>query len=200
MADLSQAEYGRLARGGDVAQGGVPPAEDVVLGISSTSHAAIRRVHKESPATAQAVLTGKLRRFFLAGGRAAETARRYQDCVNSYIAWDGDAAPAVETPSKGKPIAYSGGGIVRARPDVILGDEETGEYEVRVLLWDELALDRDAAELIALPVAERVEDTYGEGKVSVVKVLHLVTNQLEEVAADSAHARRQDVEALLASV
>lgn len=199
MADLSQAEYARLARGGTIARGGVSPAEDVVLGISSTSHAAIRRVHKESPARARAVLAGKLRRFFLAGGRAAQTARRYQECVENYIAWDGQAAPATETPSKGTPIAFNGG-IVRARPDVILGDDETGEYEARVLLWDELPLDQDSAELIALPVIERVEDTYGEGKVSSVKVLHLVTNHLQEVAADSARARRADIEELLASV
>jgi thioester reductase-like protein len=91
-------------------------------------------------------------------------------------------------------------GVVRARPDVILGNEETGEYEVRALLWDELALDQDSAELIALPLVERVEDAYGEGKVGVVKVLHLVTNQIEEVAASVARGRRTDVEALLATV
>jgi len=197
MADLSQAEYGRLARGGSLSNKDLP-AEKVVLGISATSHAAVRRVHNESPARARAVLAGKLRRFFLAGGRAAQTAQRYRECVETYIHWDGEAAPAAETPSKGSPIAYDGG-IVRARPDVILGDEDTGEYEVRILLWDELPLDKDSAELIALPVVERVEGTYGEGRISVVKVLHLATNQLQEVAADSAHARRADVEELLAS-
>jgi hypothetical protein len=199
MADLSQAEYGRLARGGEITRGGVPPAEEVVLGISSTSHAAIRRVHKESPTRARAVLAGKLRRFFLAGGRAAQTARKYQDCVETYIAWDGQAAPATETPAKGTPVAFNGG-IVRARPDVILGDEETGQYEARVLLWDELPLDSDSAELIALPVVERVEDTYGPGKVAVVNVLHLPSNKVEQVTTDSAKARRADVEELLGSV
>ncbi|HKF81368.1 MAG TPA: hypothetical protein VKB23_00225 [Solirubrobacterales bacterium] len=92
------------------------------------------------------------------------------------------------------------GSSVRARPDVVIGDEKTGEYEARVLLWDDLPLDQDAAELIALPVVERVEDTYGNGKVSVVKVLHLVTGQLEEVSPNTARGRRADVEALLASV
>jgi hypothetical protein len=198
MADLSQAEFGRIARGGSLSSG-PRPAEDVVLGISSTSHAAIRRVHRESPEKARADLAGKLRRFFLAGGRAAETARRYQDCVEGYIAWDETAEPATETPTKGRPVTFSNG-VVRARPDVILGNEETGEYEVRALLWDELALDQDSAELIALPLVERVEDAYGEGKVGVVKVLHLVTNQIEEVAANVARGRRTDVEALLATV
>lgn len=197
MTDLSQAEFGRIARGGELSSG-PRPAEDVVLGISSTSHAAIRRVHRESPAKARADLAGKLRRFFLAGGRAAETARRYQDCVEGYIAWDEAAEPATETPTKGRPVVFSNG-VVRARPDVILGDEETGEYEVRALLWDELDLDQDSAELIALPLIERVEDSYGERKVDVVKVLHLVTNHLEEVDVGAARARRADVETLLAS-
>lgn len=198
MADLSQAEYARVARGGTLSKASLP-AEKLVLGISATSHAAIRRVHKESPDRARAVLAGKLRRFFLLGGTAAETARRYQDCVESYIAWDGQAAPATELPSKGKPIPFNGG-VVRARPDVILGDDGTGTYEARILLWDDLPLKQDSAELIALPVVERVEDTYGEGKVAVVKVLHLVTNNLQEVAANAAHARREDVEALLNAV
>ena len=198
MADLSQAEFARLARGGDIKEGATPAA-DVVLGISSTSHAAIRRVHNESPSRARAVLAGKLRRFLLAGGRAAETAGRYRDCVESYILWDGEGASAVETPAKGQAVTFNGSSV-RARPDVVIGDEETGEYEARVLLWDDLPLDKDSAELIALPVVERVEDTYGRGKVSVVKVLHLVTGRLEEVSPNTARARRSDVEALLASV
>ena len=198
MADLSQAEYARVARGGSLSKASLP-AEKLVLGISATSHAAIRRVHKESPARAKAVLAGKLRRFFLLGGTAAETARRYQECVEGYIAWDGQAASATELPSKGKPISFNGG-VVRARPDVILGNGDSGNYEVRILLWDELPLQKDSAELIALPTVERVEDTYGEGKVAVVKVLHLVTNDLQEVAANAAHARRADVEELLTAV
>lgn len=198
-ADLSQADFCRLARGGDLAPPGGLPAEKIVLGISSASHAAVRRVHNETPEIALSNLAGTLRKYFLSGGQPAQTARRYQGCVESYIAWDGHAAPATETPARGRAIGYDGG-IVRARPDVILANSGTGEYEVRVLLWDELPLDRDSAELIALPAAERVEETYGPGKVAVVKVLHLAINNLEEVAADSAHARRADVAELLASV
>lgn len=198
-ADLSQADFCRLARGGDLAPPGGLPAEKIVLGISSASHAAVRRVHNETPEIALSNLAGTLRKYFLSGGQPAQTARHYQECVETYIAWDGQAAPATETPARGKSIGYDGG-IVRARPDVILGDDGTGEYEVRVLLWDELPLKRDSAELIALPAVERVEETYGPGKVAVVNVFHLATNDLEQVAADSAHARRADVEELLASV
>lgn len=199
MADLAQAEFTRLARGGTISTSSPLPSEKLVLGISATSHAAIRRVHNESPAKARAVLAGKLRRWFLMGGNAALTARRYSDCVETYIEWDRNAAPAVETPAKGTPVQY-GDNIVRCRPDVILGDEEASEYEVRILLWDELGLNKDSAEVIALPAVDRVEETYGAGKVAVVKVLHLPTRHLQEVAEDAAKARRGDVEELLDSV
>ncbi|HSS33614.1 MAG TPA: hypothetical protein VLL27_10070 [Solirubrobacterales bacterium] len=199
MADLPQADFCRLARGGTLAPPGGLPAEKVVLGISSASHAAIRRVHNETPEIALSNLTGTLRKYFLSGGPAAETARRYHDCVETYIDWDEAASPATETPHKGAHIAY-GEHIVRSRPDVILGDDGTGEYEVRVLLWDELGLNQAAAEVIALPALDRVEETYGAGKVAIVKVLHLPTRHLEEVAEDAARARRPDVEALLDGV
>jgi hypothetical protein len=196
MADLAQAEFTRLARGGTISSDAPLPSEKLVLGIASTSHAAIRRVHNESPEQALSVLAGKLRRWFLMGGNAALTARRYQDCVEAYIDWDGRAAPATETPSKGAHIAY-GDHVIRSRPDVIIAEDGTGEYEVRVLLWDELGLNKEAAEIIALPAVDRVEETYGAGTVSTVKVLHLPTKRLEEVTEDAAKARRADVEALL---
>jgi hypothetical protein len=199
MANLAQAEFTRLARGGTISSSGPLPSEKLVLGIASTSHAAIRRVHNETPAQARAVLAGKLRKWFLLGGNAASTARHYQECVETYIAWDGVAAPAVETPSKGEPISY-GDDLIRCRPDVILADDETGLYEVRVLLWDELGLTADAAELIASPAVERVDETYGTGKVGVVKVLHLPTQQIEEVSEDAARGRRDEVAELLASI
>jgi hypothetical protein len=198
MANLAQAPFTRLARGGHISSSSLP-SEKLVLGIASTSHAAVRRVHNETPNQAIAVLALKLRKWFLMGGNAAQAARHYQDCVESYIHWDGTAAAAVETPAKGTQTIY-GDSIVRSRPDVILEPNGTGRHEVRVLLWDELGLTQDAAEMIALPAVDRVEDTYGEGSVAVVKILHLPTLRLEEVAEDAAKARRGDVEDLLASV
>jgi hypothetical protein len=198
MADLAQAEFTRLVRGGTISTGAPLPSEKLVLGIASTSHAAIRRVHKESPEQALAVLASKLRRWFLMGGNAALTARRYQECVEAYIEWDGVAAPATETPSRGLEIAY-GDSVVRSRPDVILAKGDEG-YEARVLLWDELPLTKQASELIALPAVDRVEETYGEGSVAIVKVLHLATGQLEEVAEDAAKQRRGAVEDLLSDI
>jgi hypothetical protein len=198
MADLAQAEFTRVARGGTISKSPLP-SEKLVLGIASSSHAAVRRVHSESPAQALAYLAGKLRKWFLKGGTTAQAARHYRECVERYIQWDGVGAPAIETPSKGLEVTY-GESVVRARPDVILSPDGTGQYEVRILLWDELPLDSNSAELIALPAVDRVEETYGEEKVATVKVLHLPTLRLEEVSEEAAKARREDVEALLASV
>src|SRR5215218_368516 len=102
MADLSQAEFARLARGGDIKEGATPAA-DVVLGISSTSHAAIRRVHHESPSRARAVLAGKLRRFLLAGGRAAETAGRYRDAWSPTFSGTEKGPPPSRPPPRVRP-------------------------------------------------------------------------------------------------
>lgn len=198
MADLAQAEFTRVARGGTISKSPLP-SEKLVLGIASSSHAAIRRVHNDSPDQALAVLAVKLRKWLLKGGTTAQAARHYQGCVETYIGWDGVAAPAVETPAKGVEIPY-GESVVRSRPDVILEADDSGRHEVRVLLWDELGLDGNAAELIALPAVDRVEETYGADSVAVVKVLHLPTLALEEVSEDAAKARRDDVESLLASV
>lgn len=198
MTDLAQAEFTRVARGGTISKSPLP-SEKLVLGIASSSHAAVRRVHSESPAQALAYLATKLRKWFLKGGTTAQAARHYQECVERYIRWDGVGAPAVETPAKGLEIHY-GENVVRSRPDVILAPNGTGQYEIRILLWDELLLDSNAAELIALPAVDRVEETYGEEKVAAVKVLHLPTLTLEEVTEDAAKARRADVEALLDNV
>jgi len=74
-----------------------------------------------------------------------------------------------------------------------------GAYEVRVLLFDDLPLDRASAEMIALPAAEFVSAKLG-GTTSSVEVWQLSLEQQETVSSPQAQARRQDVENLLASV
>src|SRR4051812_26618169 len=199
MTDLSQSEFGRAARGAPITPGDPPDIEYFLLGMRSSAGAALRRVHTESPDLARSRFATKMSGFLLQGGAVAAFARALRACLDQYIQWDGEAAPAVMLPTKGKPIEFSGGHIVRARPDVVL-ERETGTYEARALLWDDLALDRRAAELIALPIVEYVEEEYGQGSTAVARVWQLETGEQQSVAPEEAEARRGDVEGLLASL
>jgi hypothetical protein len=197
MVNINQSEFGRAVRG--IPPGGSLDIEYFLLGMRSSAGAAIRRVHDESPDRARAGLAAKMSDFLLQGGAVAAFAQSLQGCLEQYIAWDGGIAAAyVAAPTKGTPITFDPGNIVRARPDVVL-DDGSGAYEARVLLWDDLTLDRKAAEMIALPVVEYVEGKFGPGSTSSVSVWQLVTGEQESVAPPDAEARRADVEALLAS-
>jgi hypothetical protein len=172
-----------------------------ILGLSSSAHAAIRRVHSETPDRGRAHYAGKASNYLLHGGAAAATARGYRDCIERYIAWDGNADPAVDLPTKGLPISFGQGDIVRSRPDVVLGpDEQSGAYDVRVLLLDELRLDRRAAEMIALAAHEYVWAQFGTNSTALVNVWQLARGEGETVTATEAEGRRTEVEALLAAI
>jgi hypothetical protein len=174
-----------------------PDVEGFVLGIRSSAGASIRWVHRESAARGRSHFAGTNARYLFGGGPAAETARNYRDCIESYISLDGAGAETVDMPTKGIRIDFPPGNSVRARPDIVLGSDgdRAGLYEARVLLWDELPLDRRSAELIALPALEYVRHKFHAD--AAVVVWHLARRQEEQVSPAQADARRQEVEALL---
>jgi hypothetical protein len=199
MANVSQAEFGRAARGAPVTPGLPPGIEPFILGMGHSARAAIRDVHRKSPAIARADFVGKVSGFLLRGDPAADVARDYIRCIDRYIAWDGEAAPAAALPTKPTPITFAPGDIVRAKPDVVL-EGGAGKYEAQVLLWDDLALGDDAAEMIALPTVEYVETEFGAATAGSVSVWQLETSERKSVAPSFSQARRADVQALLAAL
>ncbi|MEA2364298.1 MAG: hypothetical protein QOD71_3443 [Thermoleophilaceae bacterium] len=201
MTELSQSEFGRAARGVHVVPGAPLDVDYYVLGMISSAHAALREVHKTTPDFALSDFAGKMSKFLLQGGAAADWARKLTDCVERYVEWDEGAVSAAALPTKGLSISFEPDHIVRARPDVVLGPQEgPGEYEARAVLMDDIPLDRGAAEMIALPVLEFVRAKFGADSTAAVEVWQLQRGDYEAVAADAAEARRADVEALLASL
>lgn len=196
MAEISQAAFTRAVRGAAVNPKVPPDIEPVVKGISSISRAAVRRVHKHSADQALAYFAGKISKFRLMGGRPAATAESYRRSLLQYIDWDGSGATAdLDISSQ---VSFGPGNRVRARAHVVIGSD--GDREARVLLWDELRLSEDEAEMIALPIADCVNAQYGDGGPAVIEVWQLSQRQRYSVAPASAEARRSDVENLLASL
>ncbi len=187
----------RAVRGEKIVPGQTPVIEPVVMGISSISRTAVRRVHQESPAAARAYFAGKISKFLLMGGRPAATASTYSTSVDRYIEWDGGGAEA-EIDLKAV-VAFSPDDRIRAIAHVVL---ETGEEvrEARVLLWDDLSVSADAAEMIALPVLECVDSECGNGTTVAVDVWQLARGEKHRVERDRALARRSDVEGFLADL
>jgi hypothetical protein len=195
MISLTQSEFTRLARGDVITPGVGPNVDYFVLGIRSSAGACIRRVHRESVEVARAHFAATNAHYLYGGGTAAATVRAYRLSIERYISLDGTAAEAVDLPSKGVDISFPPGNVVRARPDVVLGPDANGLCEARVLLWDELPLDRRSAELIALPVLKYVRNTQ---QTDANTVLWQLSRQEEEIVSpDQADARQADVEALL---
>lgn len=197
MADVKQATYTRAVRGdGNAKAGVVPDIEPVVKGISSISRAAVRKVHKESAGKAAAYFAGKISKFLLMGGRPAATAETYRRSLRQYIEWDENEQSADLDIASAVPF---GKNRVRARAHVVIEDGNE-EREVRVLLWDDLPLTEEQAEMIALPVLDCVNSQYAKGTTSVVEVWQLARRQRYSVAPASAEARREAVEELVASL
>lgn len=197
MISLTQAEFTRLARGDVITPGEGPDVEGFVLGIRSSAGASVRWVHRESAARGRSHFAGTNARYLFGGGPAAAAARNYRDCIERYISLDGAGAETVDMPAKGIRINFPPENSVRARPDIVLGPDGDGAplYEARVLLWDELPLDRRSAEMIALPALEYVRHKFQAD--AGVAVWHLAHKQEEQVSPEQADARRQEVEVLL---
>lgn len=197
MADVSQAEFCRAVRGGSVNVGGTPDVEFFVLGLSSSARAAVRRVHKDSPAAAQAYFGNRAAQFLQGGGTGAATARSFESSVDRYIQWDGTAPPAPPTRlDLSHQVAFGAGNSIRAIAHVVVEDDQ-GQHVTRLLLWDDLPLSSVDAEMLALPVLECAEAHLGAGSVSRVEVWQLGTNQREVVSPAAARARRTDVQQFL---
>jgi hypothetical protein len=200
MVELTQGEFAQVARGATIVPGAGPDADWLILGMGSSARAAIRRVHDTSPAFAQSDFSGKVARFLLQGGAARAAAQGLTACVARYIALDGTGGPALALPTKGFGVTYPPGNVVRARPDVILGPDANGDFEARVLLWDDLPLNAHSAELIALPVFDYLQATIDPTATGLVNVWQLRRRQEETVTPQSAATRRSEVATLLASL
>jgi hypothetical protein len=171
--------------------------EPVVGGISSISRAAVRRVHQESPADAEAYFSGAIAKFVLMGGLPASTSQTYSQSVARYIAWDGQGANADLDLKLAVPFGPED--RVRAIAHVVL-DSGEDQCEGRILLWDDLPLGQEAAEMIALPVLECVEHERGSGSTIAVDVWQLARGEKERVVRSAALARRSDVESFFANL
>jgi hypothetical protein len=195
MISLTQSEFARLARGDVITPGLGPNVDYFVLGIGSSARASVRRVHTESVDAARSHFAGATARYLYGAGTAAATVRMYRACIERYISLDGWAASAVDLPTKGLSVSFPPGNVVRARPDVVFGPNADDLCEARVLLWDELPLNRSAAEMIALPVLRYVRNTQDAD--ARVAVWQLSRQEEEIVSPDEADARQADVENLL---
>lgn len=200
VAEVSQADFMRAVRGGQVLTGQGQEIEPIVGGVVSISKCAVREVHRRSPAYALSYFNARTAKWLFQGGRAAATVRSYRARLDQYIAWDGGSGPAeaFDVGLKMPPIVYAPGDSVRALAHVVRksGDASTA----RVLVWDDLPLDADGAEMIALPVVDRLEEVYGEGSATGVEVWQLDQPVRHNVTPEDAHARRSEVRDLLAEL
>jgi hypothetical protein len=197
VPELAQADFMRGIRGEKVVPGQTPKIQPVLGGISSISRTAIRRVHQESPDSARVYFEGAIAKFVLMGDRAAATCDTYRRSVNRYIEWDGGSGDA-DIDLK-LVVPFGPEDRVRAIAHVA---REVGEdaWEGRVLLWDDLPLGSTAAEIIALPIVECVENVHGVDSVVAVDVWHLARREKERVERNAALARRPDVESFFADL
>lgn len=200
MAHVSQADFTRAARGAPSSGGQGAEIEPIIGGISSIARCAVRDVHRVSPEAAMSYYNGSTAKWLLLGGAAAAAVRTYHDSLAQYIAWDGGSGGADLDVGLRKPaIMYGPGNSVRALAHVVrhIG---VRQREVRVLLWDELALDANSAEMIALPLVERIDSEYGPGSTAQVGVWQLAQPRQETVMPAAAEERRTDVQTLLAEL
>jgi hypothetical protein len=200
MAEVSQADFARAARGAPVLGGQGVEIEPIMGAISSIAKCAVRDVHRKSPEAAMAYFNGGTAKWLLLGGSAAATVRTYHDSLAQYIAWDGGSGSADFDVGIRKPaIVFGPGDSVRALAHVVR-DLGGGQREVRIVLWDELPVDADSAEMIALPLVERIDREYGQNSTMEVGVWQVAQPQRMTVLPAAAEARRADVQTLLAGL
>jgi hypothetical protein len=188
MEALSQGEFGRLVRGGTLDERLVP----VLRTMWSWSRSAVLKVHGESVAEARAYLTGRMAPYM--GGASDATARSYLRAFETYVEWAAPADP-VDSGTQTE-IGFPPDGAIRGRADMVLFRGQD-RYAGRLLLWDDLPMDRDAAEIIALPSLRAVERAYVVGSVEFVEIWQLRTRERERVNAESAAAREDAVRRIL---
>jgi hypothetical protein len=200
VAHVSQADFTRAARGSTVLAGKGQEIEPILGGISSVSKCAVREVHRNSAEAAVAYFNGRTAKWLLQGGWAAATVKTYRVSLDQYIAWDGGSggAESFDLGTKMPAILFAPNDSVRALAHVVR-DLPEGR-EARVLLWDDLLLDQNSAELIALPIVERVENVYGTGSIARVEVWQLAQPQRLAVLPQTARSRQTDVQTLLAEL
>jgi hypothetical protein len=203
MPELSQAEFTRAVRGARIVPGADPRIEPVLMGITSVAHAAVRKVHRDSPAVALAYFNSRVAKY--AGGPAWSAARAFGAALGRYVAWEATVGAPVRVDGSGDGIdvklvvPFGPGDAVRAISHVVV-DDGAGGSEARIVLWDELRLDQRSAEMIALPILEAADARYGGGTTSVVKVWHVALNHAVSVAPTAARARQTQIQALIAGL
>ena len=188
MDVVPQGDFGRLVRGGTLDE----ELEPVLRTMWTQARSAALRVHRESVSDARAYLRECMAQH--TGTPAEATARSYLRSFETYVEWDATAYPI--EPGTQVQISFAPDGLIRGRSDMVFmrGPERCSG---RLLLWDTLPMDRDAAEIIALPSLRAVERRYGNGTVAFVEVWQLATGQPERVDAAAAVAREDDVRRIL---
>lgn len=188
----------RGVRGEKIVPGKTPDIEPIVKGISSISRTAVRRVHQKSLAAARAYFAGKIAKFRLMGDRAAATAQTYTDSVERYFEWNGSNGSAAQVDVKGT-VPFGEDDFVRAIAHVVV-DAPDEKKLARVVIWDDLPLDKRAAEMIALPVLECTDSRFGDGATTAIEVWQLCRGEKHRVEREQALARQPDVEGFFANL
>jgi len=199
MAEVSQVDFARAVRGSlpSALDGEIEP---IIGGISSIARCAVRDVHRKSPQAAMAYFNGRTAKWALLGGSAASAVRTYHDSLAQYIAWDGGSGSAdLDIGLRAGAIVYAPGDGVRAFAHVVRDLGSAGR-EVRVLFWDELPLDRPSAEMIALPVLDRIDGMFGVGATAQIDVWQLARPHRFTVLPATARTHTTAVQQLLSTL
>jgi hypothetical protein len=140
-----------------------------------------------------------------AGGPAWATAQAYRAGIQRYIAWDAAVGQPLMVDNDGDGIdvklevGFGPGNTVRTWCHVVVEDG-SGGTEARIVLWDELGLNQQSAEMIALPILEAADARFGAGSTSNIKVWQVALVQPVPVLPAAAQARRAQIQTLIASL
>lgn len=195
------------ARGKRVTPGA--PMDDIpghILGMVTCVRWAIHKVHTDSPAEGREYIGRALEKWLARAGsdnrgeRASATAAsNYIDCVHQAAAWhvaSGAKLRRWEVPGL---VTYSDTDHVQAIVRAVVENREGG-IEGRVILWDSAPLDLSAAEVIAAPAIEVLDQLY-EGPIAVaIEVWQCREQVLHRVEGADARTARPRAAALVAAM
>jgi hypothetical protein len=170
------------------------------MGMSSVAHAAVRKVHRESPVAAVSYFNSRVAKY--AGSPAWPAAQAFRQQLERYIAWDAAIGqPLMPDGIDVKlTVPFGAGNAVRAITHVVVEDGAIAAVEARIVLWDELRLNQRSAEMIALPILEATDAGYGAGTTTRIQVWQVAQNQPVTIAPGSAQTRRGEIQTLISGL